>query len=253
MVSGALMTFAPLEILFLVDVVTAVIGISILFFLVKIPVTEKQISGQKRIDYFNDLKEGLRYIKNHGYILRLVILEAIYMICVSPASLLTPLQVTRDFGAEVWRLTAIEVAFSFGMMVGGMLIGVWGGFKNRIFTMSFAVAVSGLGVIGLGIVSDFIVYVGIMALIGISIPAFNTPMMVLFQSTVEPAFMGRVFSVFGMASSVMMPLGMLIFGPVADVVAIDVLLIGTGTVIVLLCIPYLASKTLREAGSSLHY
>lgn len=36
----------------------------------------------------------------------------------APAAFLTPLQVTRTFGDEVWRLTAIEIAFSVGMMAG---------------------------------------------------------------------------------------------------------------------------------------
>jgi DHA3 family macrolide efflux protein-like MFS transporter len=48
----------------------------------------------------------------------------------------------------------------------------------------------------------------------------------------------------------MMPLGMIIFGPVADSVSIDVLLIGTGIIITLLAIPLMSSKTLREAGRS---
>ena len=47
MVSGALMTFAPLEILFFVDVVTAGVAISILLFLVKVPAMEKQDEGKK--------------------------------------------------------------------------------------------------------------------------------------------------------------------------------------------------------------
>lgn len=249
MVSGALMTFAPLEILFLVDVITAGVAISILFFFVKVPAMEKQDEG-KKIEYFNDLKDGFIYIKEHGYILRLVLLLAVFMICASPSALLTPLQVIRDFGNEVWRLTAIEITFSIGMMAGGILIGAWGGFKNRVYTMALAVALYGLGVIGLGLVNNFFVYIGIFAWIGIAMPLFNTPIVVLFQSKVEGAFMGRVFSVFTMASSVLMPLAMVFFGPVSDTVAIDVLLIGTGIVIALLCIPLVASKTLREAGRS---
>jgi DHA3 family macrolide efflux protein-like MFS transporter len=67
---------------------------------------------------------------------------------------------------------------------------------------------------------------------------------------VEPAFMGRVFSVYGMASSSLVPLGMLVFGPLADSVEIDILLIGTGIVMALLSIPFAASKTLREVGRS---
>jgi DHA3 family macrolide efflux protein-like MFS transporter len=251
MVSGALMTFAPLETLFFVDVITAAAGISILFFFVKVPAAaEKRGEGQKKIEYFNDLKEGLKYIKEHGYILRIIILMAIYLICVSPSALLTPLQVTRDFGNEVWRLTAIEITFSLGMIAGGLLIGAWGGFKNRVFTMALAVALYGLGVIGLGLVNNFFVYIGVFAGVGITMPLFNTPLTVLFQTTVEPAFMGRVFSVIGMASSSLVPLGMLVFGPLSDRVDIDILLIGTGIVIVLLSIPFAASRTLREAGRS---
>jgi DHA3 family macrolide efflux protein-like MFS transporter len=175
---------------------------------------------------------------------------SIYLICVSPSALLTPLQVTRNFGAEVWRLTAIEVTFSIGMMAGGLLIGVWGGFKNRIFTMSFAVALYGLLVIGLGLVNNFYVYIGIFAGVGITMPLFNTPLTVLFQTKVEPAFMGRVFSVIGMASSSLVPLGMLVFGPLSDRISIDILLIVTGIGIALLGIAFVGSKTLREAGRS---
>jgi DHA3 family macrolide efflux protein-like MFS transporter len=60
--------------------------------------------------------------------------------------------------------------------------------------------------------------------------------------------MGRVLAVFNMVSSIMMPAGMLLFGPLADIVAIDLLLIITGAIIVLLTVPFIASKTLREAG-----
>jgi DHA3 family macrolide efflux protein-like MFS transporter len=46
----------------------------------------------------------------------------------------------------------------------------------------------------------------------------------------------------------MMPLGMVVFGPAADIVSINMLLIGTGIIVTLLCIPMMTSKTLREAG-----
>jgi DHA3 family macrolide efflux protein-like MFS transporter len=48
----------------------------------------------------------------------------------------------------------------------------------------------------------------------------------------------------------MMPLGMVVFGPVADIVSINILLIGTGVIVTLLAIPLISSKTLREAGKS---
>jgi DHA3 family macrolide efflux protein-like MFS transporter len=247
MVSGVLMTLAPLHILFFIDVVTAAIGISIVFFLVKVPALEKA-EEQKKPAYFSELREGLRYIRSQGYIFRMIIIAAIFQFFCSPTALLTPLQVTRNFGDDVWRLTAIEIAFSIGMIGGGILIGVWGGFKNRVFTMALACCVFGLGAVGLGLVPIFWLYIAIMALAGISMPLFNTPAVVMLQSSVDPAYMGRVFSVFGMISSAMMPAGMVIFGPLADTISIDYMLIGTGIVIALLAIPFVSSKVLREAG-----
>jgi DHA3 family macrolide efflux protein-like MFS transporter len=253
MVSGALMALAPLETLFFLDVITAVIGICIVFFFVKVPAQERQeqeISKQKTIEYFHDLKEGLQYIKKHGYVLRMILLTAVFMFIFSPAALLTPLQVTRDFGQDVWRLSAIEIAFSAGMMAGGVLIGMWGGFKNRIYTMALSCVSCGLLAAGLGLAPNFWLYIVIMALMGLVMPLYSAPSMVLLQTTVDPAFMGRVMSVFGMVSSTMMPLGMVLFGPVSDIVSIDTLLIITGLLAALLAIPMTASKTLREAGIS---
>lgn len=53
------------------------------------------------------------------------------MILAAPAAFLTPLQVTRSFGNDVWRLTAIEITFALGMLMGGILMASWGGFKTK--------------------------------------------------------------------------------------------------------------------------
>jgi DHA3 family macrolide efflux protein-like MFS transporter len=60
--------------------------------------------------------------------------------------------------------------------------------------------------------------------------------------------MGRVLSVITMINSVMLPLGMLFFGPIADRFSLNLLFIVTGVIMVLLSIPFIANKTLRDAG-----
>jgi DHA3 family macrolide efflux protein-like MFS transporter len=253
MISAALMSFVSLEILFFLDVVTAAIGISIVVFFVKVPQREKPVQKteeQKDITYWHDLSEGVRYIKQHGYISRLMVLTAVFLFFFAPASFLTPLQVIRNFGNDVWRLSAIEVVFYVGMMLGGILTGYWGGFKNRIYTMSLSCLLCGALIVWLGIAPYFWLYLAIMAILGLSFPLWNTPFMVLLQTTVDTAFMGRVLSVFSMISATMMPLGMIVFGPVADTVSINIILVGTGAVITLPAIPLIRSKTLREAGKT---
>jgi DHA3 family macrolide efflux protein-like MFS transporter len=247
----AIMAFAPLETLFFLDVITAIIGISIVLFFVKIPEKEKSApdaTAQKGAAYFQDFKEGMKYIRKHGHILRIIILSAVFLFLFAPASFLTPLQVTRNFGDAVWRLSAIEIVCSVGMMAGGVLISMWGGFKNRIYTMALSCVSCGLLVAGLGVVPDFLPYLVIMGLLGVTLPLWNAPSMTLLQTTVDAAFMGRVSSVFTMVSSTMMPLGMVVFGPVADIVSIDILLVVTGIVAASLAVPLVSSKTLRDAG-----
>jgi DHA3 family macrolide efflux protein-like MFS transporter len=93
-------------------------------------------------------------------------------------------------------------------------------------------------------------YLVFMALVGVSMPVFNTPSTVLLQQKVEPDFLGRVFGVLGMISSIMMPLGMLVFGPIADIIKIEWLLIGTGLLIIVLTLFMIKNKVLIEAGRS---
>jgi DHA3 family macrolide efflux protein-like MFS transporter len=161
---------------------------------------------------------------------------------------MTPLHLTRSFGEYVSRLTAIEITFSIGMVLGGIIIASWGGFKNKVHTMVFSTFFIGICTLALGVVSVFWLYLAVMVLTGIAIPIFNTPSMVLLQQKVEEEYLGRVFGIFGMISSSMMPFGMLLFGPLADLIRIEWLLIGTGLLLSIQSFFMLRSKVLVEAG-----
>lgn len=185
---------------------------------------------------------------NHAFLKIFFLFFAVFFVLMAPAAFLTPLQVARSFGDDVWRLTAIEIAFSIGMMVGGGLIASWGGFPNKIKTLALASVVMGVCTFALGIIPIFWIYLAFMALFGVAIPIFNTPATVLLQEKVEEDYLGRVFGVMGMISTSMMPLGMLIFGPIADIIKIEWLLLGTGIFIMILAFFLGRNKVLIEAG-----
>ncbi|MDR1909117.1 MAG: MFS transporter [Spirochaetaceae bacterium] len=260
--SGALLMLAPIAYIFFIDVVTAAIGISIVFFMVKVPPVPKAeadslgeasrdgIKQSPLAKYFHELKEGFGYVAKHGLILRLIVMYALIFFAYSPLAYLTSLQVTRDFGADVWRLTAVEITFLVGMTAGGVLLSVWGGLKNRIRSIMLVTVMQGAGSIALGITGNFWVYAAIMAYLGLTTPFLTTPFMVLLQERAEPEYMGRVFGVFTMAATLMMPAGMLLFGPLGDIVPIDVILICSGSALLLLALPFAVSKILREAGKT---
>jgi len=111
--AAALMSLAPLQTLFFIDVVTASIAIIILYALVKVPVKSKKIQKQVQDDigcrqdedikspsHFAELIDGLKYIKSQKYLLQLIIVSTCFMVAMAPPHL-TPLQTTRNFGPEL--------------------------------------------------------------------------------------------------------------------------------------------------------
>lgn len=247
MVSAALLAMASLEIIFFIDVITAAIAIVTLMTFVKIAVHEKATAKQTT-SYFSDFKEGLQYVNSNPFLKKFFLFFAVFFVLMAPAAFLTPLQVTRTFGGDVWKLTAIEIAFSVGMMIGGGIIASWGGYPNKIKTMTLASLIMGICTLALGIVPVFWIYLVFMALFGVAMPIFNTPTTVMLQEKIEENYLGRVFGVMGMISTSMMPIGMLIFGPIADIIAVEWLLAGTGAFIILLAFILGRDQVLLEAG-----
>jgi DHA3 family macrolide efflux protein-like MFS transporter len=248
MASGALLTALPIETIFFIDVVTAAIAICILMVLLKIPAHAKSLRKQTT-GYFSDLQQGLTYIRNHRFVRKYFSFFAVFFVFITPVAFLTPLQVTRSFGNDVWRLTAIEIAFSIGMLLSGAFIAAWGGFRNRIYSMALACVIIGICSMALGIVPVFWGYLAVMGLAGVTMPLFNTPATVLLQEKIEEDYLGRVFGVLGMISTSVMPLSMLVFGPVADFIRIEWLLLGSGFVMFIMGFILRTNKVLVEAGA----
>ena len=249
--AGALLTFFPIQNILLIDVVTAAAGISILILFVRVPdpkaVDESGEPPEKK-PMLSDLMDGLRYIRGHAFLKRFFIIVACYTFLLAPVALLTPLQVTRNFGPDVWRLTVIEIAFSVGMVVGGLLLTAWGGFKNKTFTIAASFIVLAAMGVGLGMTRVFALYSVFMAVCGITAITCNTPAITILQEKLDPAFMGRVFSVMTMITSIFMPLGTVVFGPLSDRVSLDLIIIVTSALTGLIGIYVFSDRLLKAAG-----
>lgn len=248
--SGALMTLVTLDKIFLIDVATAAAAIVILIFFLRVPVHSGALQTGKT-GYWQDLRQGFRYIAGNGFVKRSFVHCAAYFILISPLAFLTPLQVARSFGPDVWRLTMIEVTFSLGMTAGGLFIAAWGGFSNRLHTIAASALVTAVCTFALGLPMSFALYSILMGILGVAMLAFQTPFMVLMQERVDGDYMGRVFGVLNMLSSSLMPLAMLFFGPLADRIPIERLLIATGILLGVQGLCMFADRTMTEAGRPL--
>ncbi|MDL2249961.1 DHA3 family macrolide efflux protein-like MFS transporter [Lachnospiraceae bacterium PM6-15] len=243
---AALLPLAPIGYLFFIDIVTAVIGIAIIALFFHLPYKEKK--EVPKTNPLRDMKEGARYIRKTNFLLEFFLFCTIFFLMMAPAAFLTPIQVVRNYGDEYWRLSAIEVGWSVGMIVGGILITLWGGLRNKVYTMILSAVLMGACTVALGIKMPFGPYVVVMGIFGLAMPLLNTPAMTLLQEKVAPEYMGRVFGVMTMINTAMMPLGMVIFGPMADVISVEILLIVTGVVILVAALCMKKAKALVAVG-----
>lgn len=232
-VAGIVYASASIVAIFFMDVVTAVIGTALLLL---VPVPTIRRAADEAVGYLQDLAEGVRYILGHAFVRWLLILFAIVFVLAAGPSYLTPLMVVRTFGEggggaeDVWMLTVLEIAFSLGMVIAGALIAVWAGAKNRVAMIVITTFVFAGLTLAMGFTTNLWVFFALMFAFGLAVPYFSTPSMTLLQERVPPEKQGRVFGFVGIVMAVAMPLGMGVFGPLADVFTVESLLIVAGSV-----------------------
>ncbi len=242
--AGAIYALFSLTSIFFIDVVTAAIGIALV---ATIAVPTLRDLTKEKTGYFDDLVEGVKYVAHHAFVRWLLVLFGVVFLLTVAPSYLTPLMVARTFGDEVWKLTVLEISFSVGMVLGGVILAVWGGTKNRVAMIVGSSVIFGLLSIALGLSTNLWVFFGFMFLIGLFVPFFSTPSMTLLQETVEPERQGRVFGFVGIVMAVAMPIGMVVFGPLADQFPVEILLIAAGILMFLVIVVAIVVPAGRRA------
>jgi len=124
-----------------------------------------------------------------------------------------------------------------GLVAGSLTVSIWGGFKNRIATITLGISITGLLIALIGIRPNVLLVGAGIVLMLFTIPFVNTASQVLWQLKVPLGMQGRVFALRRTVASAMAPIAILAAGPLADKVfeplmAADGALAGSvGTVI----------------------
>lgn len=221
---GVLLGYFNIGWALMADVITAAIAIGVLS-LIKI---DKIQRTEKAFSVVKEIKEGLSFAFGNRLIKALIICYAVSFFLITPASFLTPILIERLFGNNVWYLTANELVWTIGTMAGGLFVSVKGGFKNKIHAIAFALFGFGITFAFIGMAKTLTIYLIIMGISGFFLPIMTTAQTVLIQEKAEEHVMGRVFSILHIITGATMPTAMLLFGPLADVVAIGHILIVSG-------------------------
>ncbi|HSS95571.1 MAG TPA: MFS transporter [Terriglobales bacterium] len=139
-----LLELLPMQGVIAVDVVTAAIAVGTLVFIriPQPPPMEEEVAGVKNT-LWQDMRAGFRYVLSWPGLLIVLLMATLINFLLTPAGALSPLLIRLRFGGGAQELGWFEAALGAGAIVGGLLLGAWGGFKRKIVT-----AMAGL--IGLG-------------------------------------------------------------------------------------------------------
>jgi DHA3 family macrolide efflux protein-like MFS transporter len=225
-VGALLLGVLPLQGVLAIDLVTALLGIAPLFF-IAIP-QPPQSATAAQASFLSEMRDGMIYMVRWRGLFIIGLMAIALNFLLSPAAALLPLLVTQHFGGQEGELAAISSAFSLGMLVGGILLGL------------------GFGAVGFIPANGFWVAVVVWFISAAANVITNGPLLAAMQIIVRPEMQGRVFSLLGSLATAMAPVGLLIAGPLADAIGVRTWYIVGGAVCVVMAVVALFIPDVRH-------
>ena len=199
---------APLAWVIALDTLGAVFAI-LGVLLARLPVLRVGDAGQK-LRVWADTVEGFRVLKSKRWLWELCLICALFSVVFMPVSALYPLMSIDYFQAGTQGAALVETIWSVGMLLGSVVLGFWGGTRNKVYTMLGSVLFLGVTLVLTGLLppSGFTAFAVLTMLMGLSAPFFNSIFTALIQEKVEGEYLGRVLGLTGAIMTLASPLGL---------------------------------------------
>lgn len=232
-----LLELLPMSGIIAIDVGTALFAIGPLLF-IRIPEPRRPTAGIEAAaaSFRNELVAGLRYVRGWPGMMILIAFATAINLLLQPAFSLLPILVTDHFQGNAFHLSWLEAGAGVGIIAGGVLLSVWGGFSRRILTTL-------TGVMGLGLAmaltaavpaSWFPLAIFSLFAVGGFIALIDGPLLAIVQAVVAPEMQGRVMTLLGSLVKLATPLGLVLAGPLSDLVGVRSWFMAAGLLSLLL-------------------
>lgn len=206
-----------LQWILIVDLCTFVFAFLVLLFVVQIPDEIASDSQSSFSEIWNGLKEGIDFISGNRPILMFLIMYCIleFIGAISFDGMFTPLLLARTNNNE----TIVGIVSSFmaiGCIVASVILSMMEQPKKKLPIMYFGsyMCLIGITLFGMG---RSLVWWCIVVFIGcFGSPIYHTYQTIIIREKVDASMQGRVFSLQGMITQALTPLGFLGGGMLAD-------------------------------------
>ena len=183
-------------------------------------------SAISRSAIFSDAAEGFRYVAAQPGMINFLIASAVFNALLMPITVLLPVFATTCLDADVRWFGFLLAAISAGALTGCTLAGTmrWSGPSRRLLLIGALVAL-GLALAALGQVHSRWVALAIAFTTGVLAGTVNVLMVSIVQRRAAGEFRGRVIALQAMMTRVLVPIGMVGGGAIADLTGRNVPLV----------------------------
>lgn len=249
-----LLAIMPINNILFIDVLSAAAAIIPLFFIAVPNPVHYQERGPERpfLSVWTDFKAGLRYLTAWKGLLLLLFIALMINMVLAPANAMMPLYIKDHFQGGALELSWVQVGLGAGILIGGLVLSSWGGFRKRMLTVLSGLLGLGIGLTVVGFSPGNMLSLAITGIFisGVMLSITNGSIQAILQASIEPGMQGRVFTLVGSLSSVMSPLGLIIAGPLAELTSVQTWFIIGGVLTVILSLGGFSNQTLLEMEKS---
>ena len=240
---GALaLAWLPLQGALMIDVVTAILGITPLLFY---SIPQPKETQNKTSSVWNDFREGVRFVARDRGLLTLYTILGLVILTLMPTFSLTPLLVKQHFGGGINEVALMEGLSGVGMIVGGVLISIFPAKRPILILMvSFVVSCGTVALTALAGSNAFWLAIVWWVVSGLTFSTGNAPMMSVLQTVVPNHMQGRVLSLMSTIMGLAGPIGLAIAAPLGEAFGVRSVFIGGGVLSALVCLLALFSPAM---------
>ncbi len=184
--------------------------------------------------YVQELKNGLQYVWHYRELKWYGLIYAMETFLIVPIFILIPMMVKYVLHEGVNWVAVFEASLSAGAVVMTIVMSFKQRYRNFYETYAVCMAVIGMSMAALGLVTNTYVMTVLIFIIGCLFAALMALSFMLFQHTVPQEFKGRFFGLMSTIAAGMAPLSYLVVGTMADLVSVEAVLLASGIGAVLL-------------------
>ena len=220
---GALLyVLFPISIIIWVDCLTLLLALVILFFVTIPPISiENNLLKQPeqiKTTFIQEFRGGIAILRSRKGLLQLVIVITMINFLQIPIVVLGPIYIHSVHSGEPYNLALIVVSMQIGLLISGIILSLKNNWNRKTLMIVIAIYVQLFGYFIQAITPiGLFWFMGIGAFIfGAMLPIINSMYRSIIQLVIPPELLGRVTAITTAMTGALLPLGVIISGPLAE-------------------------------------